>query len=198
MGPILLCQHCGNKGVHTIIESVTEIETIELEPGNSFEEEFEIVFAFCENCHRHSLFSFFNGNSEESWSLFPREKQIDQTVPKIIRDAYSEALKIKQISSIAFVIMIRRALDLLCKHEKAKGNNLHEKIKDLGKRNIIPEVLSDMADTIRLLGNENAHDDNEILSSQELDLLDDFYSTIIEYVYIGPKKIELLKKKIEK
>ncbi len=29
----LLCQHCGNQGIHSVIETVTEIETIELEPG---------------------------------------------------------------------------------------------------------------------------------------------------------------------
>lgn len=194
----LLCQHCGNQGIHTVVATVTETETIELEPGNSFEEDFEIVFCRCENCDQHSLFSFLNGNSDESWSLYPREKQIDDSVPKGIRDAYSEALKIKKISSIAFVIMIRRALELLCKHEGAKGNDLSKKIQDLGRKEIIPKVLSEMADTIRLIGNDNAHDDKKTLDFHELELLDNFYSTIIEYVYIGPKKIELLKKKLEK
>lgn len=194
----LLCQHCGNQGIHSVIANVTESEAIELEPGISFDEDFEIIFCRCENCYKHSLFSFLGGNSEEAWSLYPTEKQIDDSVPKPIRDAYSEALKIKKISSIAFVIMIRRALDLLCKCEGAKGNNLREKIQDLGLKEIIPKVLSEMAHTIRLIGNDNAHDDNKTLGNYELELLDNFYSTIIEYVYIGPKKIELLKKKIEK
>ena len=198
MGVKLLCQHCGNSGLHTVLESVIEVETIEFEHGNSFEENFEITFCRCENCNRHSLFSFLNGNSDEAWSLFPREKQIDQSVPKSIRNAYSEALKIKKISSIAFVIMIRRALDLLCKQEGATGNNLYEKIIDLGKKELIPKVLSDMADTIRLIGNDRAHDDNEILKENDLDVLDDFYSSIIEYVYIGPRKVELLRQKLEK
>lgn len=194
----LLCQHCGNQGIHSVVASVTETETIELEPGNLFEEDFEIVFCRCENCHQHSLFSFLNGDIDDSWSLYPIEKQIDNSVPKVIRDAYSEALKIKKISSVAFVIMIRRALELLCKHEKAEGNNLSKRIQDLGRKKIIPKVLSEMADTIRLLGNDNAHDNNNALDQHELELLDNFYSTIIEYVYIGPKKIELLKNKLSK
>lgn len=194
----LLCQHCGNQGIHSVIATVTETETIELEPGVSFEQDFEIVFCKCENCYQYSLFSILDGNSDEAWSLYPKEKQIDDSVPKQIRDAYSEALKIKKISSIAFVIMIRRALDLLCKYEGAKGNNLSEKIQYLGRKEIIPKVLGEMADTIRLIGNDNAHDDNKVLDYNEIELLDNFYTTIIEYVYIGPKKIELLKKKTEK
>ena len=194
----LLCQHCGNTGIHTIITSVTEIETIELEPGHSIDEDFELVFCRCENCNRHSLFSFLNGISEESWSLFPKEKSVDYHVPKGVRNAYTEALKIKKISSIAFVIMIRRALELLCKHEGATGNNLYEMIKDLGDKDIIPKVLGDMADMIRLVGNEGAHDENEKFDENDLELLDNFYSTIIEYVYIAPKKLEQLKNKLKK
>ncbi len=193
----LFCQHCGNSGLHTVIVSATETETIEFESGIFFEEEFEIVFCKCENCNRHSLFSFLDGNSEESWSLFPKEKSIDQSVPILIRNAYSEALKIKKISSVAFVIMIRRALDLLCKQEDANGNNLYEKIQDLSQKGIIPRILSEMADTIRLLGNDSAHDNSEILDNNDLDVLDNFYSSIIEYVYIAPKKVELLKDKLK-
>lgn len=193
----LLCQHCGNKGIHTVLEVAKEIESLELEPGVSFDYDFDIVFCRCENCLRHSLFSFLEGNMEESFSLYPREKSIDQIVPISIREAYSEALRVKKISYIAFPILIRRALDLLCKHEKAKGRNLEEKIKYLGEKGIIPKVLSEMADALRLLGNDCAHD-NKSLDVHDIEILDSFYSSIIEYVYIAPNKIEQLKEKLKR
>ena len=190
MGPTLHCEHCGNRGIHTVIDGVTETELVEFEPGNSFEEEFEIVFTRCENCLKHSLYVFLNGNSDESISLYPKEKQIDSAVPKAIRDAYMEALKIKRHSSIAFVVMVRRSLESLCKQKKAKGENLYKKIEDLGQKGIIPKALCEMANLIRLLGNEGAHADNKVFTIEEIEVLDYFYSTIIEYVYVGPNKIE--------
>lgn len=57
--------------------------------------------------------------------------------------------------------------------------------------------MSDTAKLTRILGNETVHDDNEVLSDQELEILDYFYSSIIEYVNIRSKKIELLKEKLK-
>lgn len=197
MSPSLYCQHCGNRGIHAIIISVIEKEKVEVEPGNFYDIDYEIVFARCENCKRHSLFSFFEANSDESYSLYPKEKQIEDTIPPAIRKAYEESLRIKQISPIAFTIMIRRTLDLICKLEGAKGFTLYDKIKYLGEKNIIPERLSDMAETIRLLGNKYTHEDIEDSPNNEIDVLEYFLDTIIEYLYVIPKKLDILKKKIE-
>lgn len=198
MGPRLYCMHCGNQGIHSIINSVIENEKIEIEPENYNDIDFEIVFVRCENCKRHSLFSFLNGDSDESYSLYPKEKQIEDTIPSAIKKAYEESLRIKQISPIAFTIMIRRTLDFICKLEGAKGFALSDKIKYLGEENIIPKQLSDMAETIRLLGNKYTHEDIEETSNSEVDVIEYFLKTIIDYLYVIPNKMDVLKKKIEK
>ncbi|TXH26040.1 MAG: DUF4145 domain-containing protein [Cyclobacteriaceae bacterium] len=184
--------------MHTIVGSVMETETVELEPGNVFQQDFEILFCKCRNCEHHSLFSMLDGDPDVSWSLYPKEIYIDESVPKGIKDAYLEALKIKKTSKVAFVVMIRRALELLCKHESAVGRSLYEKINDLGAKDVIPKKLSQMADAIRLLGNDGAHENSGLLEEDDIEILDKFYSTIIEYVYIAPKKLDALKKKVSK
>lgn len=197
MNSILLCQHCGNKTSHTIIEKGLEKEKAEFEDGVVFDIDHYLWFTKCDNCNRYSLFYCLDDNPDESSCLWPNERQIDQAVPEKINIAYKEAIKVKKISKIAFIILIRRSLEILCKHEKANGKDLYNKIIKLGELGIIPQKLTDMADLIRLLGNEGAHKTEITISDYEIDLLDEFFLVIIEYVYIAPEKIRKLKNKIK-
>ncbi len=198
MNPILLCQHCGNKTSHTIIEKGLEKEYAEFEDGVTYDIDIDLWFTKCDNCHKHSLFFCLNDNSDESSCLWPNERRIDQAVPKKINIAYKEAIKVKKISKIAFIILIRRSLEILCKHEKVNGKDLKSKIKKLGEFEIIPQKLTDMADLIRLLGNDGVHKTDITISDNEINLLDDFFLAIIEYIYIAPEKIKKIKNRIEK
>lgn len=194
MNPLLLCQHCGNKTSHTILEKGYEKDEVEFEDGVKFEIDSYLWFTKCDNCGRYSLFNCMDDNPDESSSLWPNERNIDESVPTEIKIAYHEANKVKQISKIAFIIMIRRCLDILCKHEKAKGRDLYLKIVNLGSRGIIPNKLTDMADLIRLIGNNGSHENEIKINEIEINLLDEFFLAIIEYVYIAPQKISKLKK----
>lgn len=198
MNPILLCQHCGNRTSHTIIEKGEEIEEVEFEEGMKFDYVHYLWFTRCDNCSKHSLFYCMDDDPQESNCLWPNEKRISQAVPKDIRLAYEEALKVKKISKTAFVILIRRALEVLCKEEKVYGDNLAGKIKKLGDSGFIPQKLIDVADLIRLVGNDGAHSAESETTDYEINLIDEFYLAIIEYLYVAPEKVKSLKEKLLK
>ena len=198
MDPILLCQHCGNKTSHTLLEKGCEKELIELEDIGEIEIEHFIWFVQCDNCSRHSLFSSLDDNEIDTTSLWPKEKRIDEIVPLVVKNAFEEATKVKKISKISFVILIRRALEILCKYESASGKDLYKKIQSLETKGIIPQTLSEMANLIRLLGNEGAHTSSLEIGDIEIDLLDEFFQALVEYVYIAPNKVNRLKNKIKK
>lgn len=58
---------------------------------------------------------------------------------------------------IAGAIMVRKTLEELCREREAKGNNLKERIKDLGTKIVVPKELLEGLDDLRLLGNDAAH-----------------------------------------
>jgi len=198
MKRILLCQHCGNKTSHTILDEVIEKEDITTELGDEFSVDNYFLFTICDSCEKHSLFYCFEGDYNESSCLWPNERHLSDAVPKEITDAYFEAIKIKKLSKMGFLMLIRRSLEILCKYEKITGKDLFKKIENLGSKNIIPQNLVEMANLIRLLGNDSAHDNNIDISNPEIELLDEFFISIIEYVYIAPSKINNLKKKLMK
>jgi hypothetical protein len=194
---MLLCQHCGHRTSQIIIAQGEESDTVELDEGQIYDLDFSIWFTCCNNCRRHSLFSALDNEPLEAVSLFPAERMVSDKVPKEISNAYKEAIKVKKISKYAFVILVRRALEIICKHEKTEGKNLPEKIKDLGQKNIISPKLADMADLIRLIGNSSAHASDIKIDDYDIDILEDFFVAIIDYVYSVHEKIELLKGKIK-
>jgi len=195
MEPLLLCQHCGHKTSHTIIAHEMETEKAEIEENYFVDLDYGIWFTKCNNCEHLSLFSCLYDDPENAFSLFPAEKIVSDKIPKNIAMAYREALKVKKISKYAFIILIRRALELTCKVEKAKGKNLSQQVKDLGGKGILPIKLTDMAEMIRLIGNMGAHSDVSI-NDHEMNLFEDFFLAIIDYLYLTHVKIEQLRKKI--
>ena len=114
MEDLLLCQHCGNKTSHIIIAQGKEIEKAEIEKDYFIDLEFGIWFTQCKNCSKFSLYSCLDNNPDEAFSLFPKEPIISEHIPTDIAVAYKEALKVKRISKYAFIILIRRALELTC------------------------------------------------------------------------------------
>ena len=189
---------CGNRTSHSLLGEGDECEVVRLHEDNEYEFNFSIWFVKCNNCNKHSLFSLLEGDPEESTSLWPKKSQVDHAVPDEIRVAYEEANKVRRISKIAYVILIRRALEVLCKYERATGRDLYKRIQNLGVKGTIPTKLTDMADLKRLLGNEGAHDSELKIDDHEIDLLGEFLQAIIEYVYIAPEKVKKLKEKLKK
>lgn len=203
MSLIILCGHCGNKTPHNLLSETNANERIEYKEQTFVDVQSQYSITKCGTCNQVSIFSRWDIDHEDTKDLnlavrvYPPNKYLSSGVPEKISDGYKEAYKLLKISPKAYVILIRRALELMCKDKDAQGRDLNDKIKDLAQRGIIPSLFLDMGHLIRQIGNTGAHGDNLNLDKFDLDLINDFFLALIEFVYIAPLKIERVRKRLK-
>lgn len=143
------------------------------------------------------LFEEFSDNNK---ILYPQDKTIEHNwmLPHRVSLAYSAALRVKKADPGAFAIMVGRALEEICHHEKAKGKVLADKIKSLADSGRLPQVLADMIAQLRLLRNLAAHanEDDYMVKEEDVPIIREFIDAILEYLYIAPTKITHLQDRI--
>jgi len=203
--PVLLCPHCGNTAPQQV-EYAHEFEYTEV-IGPEEEDEVSIpayyFLVVCATCSKVSLYSNWDV-ADDPFDLrlatlfYPTTKKFSSVIPKRISKAYQEASRISRVAPNAFACMVRRALEFMCEDKKAVGRTLHDKLQDLSSKNIIPPVLAEMADIVKKLGNIGAHADETNVHREDVEVIDDFFNAVIEYVYVAPEKINKIKKKLTK
>jgi hypothetical protein len=110
-----------------------------------------------------------------------------ENLPGPILKTFEEATACHATGSyMAAAMMVRKTCELLCADRKAVGANLKERIRDLGKKIILPVDLLDAIDHLRLLGNDAAHleattyDD---IGKDEVDIAFDLTKEILKATY---------------
>ncbi len=78
----------------------------------------------------------------------------------------------------------------------AEGRDLFAQLKYLGEKGTFPGYYAEMTDLMRRIGNIGAHAEEIELDYGDAELLDDFFRSVVEYVYIAPSKIERLRERI--
>ena len=63
-------------------------------------------------------------------------------------------------------------------------------------RGTFPGYFAEITDLMRQIGNLGAHAGDEDVNFWDAELLDDFFRSVVEYVYIAPSEIERLKQRI--
>jgi hypothetical protein len=204
--PIRLCYHCNNVTPHELIVDgkVSKLfDEIELDDGKTQEviEPFYYALLKCGTCGDYSLLGDFEQLLPKYMSsypvLYPTSDTLDPSVPKKISLVYTEASRIRHKAPNAFAGQIRRALEFLCKDQNATGRNLYGQIKSLVDMGIIPPTLAEMTTLIRMLGNIGVHAAEDEVSIWDAQLIDEFFRSIIEYVYVAPSKITRLKLRLD-
>lgn len=186
------CERCGKSTPHTEKGSATENDTISWGPeDDQLEEDIQWtnLLLQCDICEHVSLYYFSPDVHEELTQLFPVVKDLNG-VPLEVVSAYFEAKKVKNISPLAFVGLIRRSLEYVCVEQRAVGKDLYEKLKDLSDKGVIPPTLSKMSHTIRHFGNIGIHANDTKIDISEVRITDDFFIAVLEYVYIAPQKLK--------
>jgi len=201
---IVICPHCGNKTPHVIKAQTSSPEEV-YDTHGEFVGEIENYYYLteCKTCKSICLFTDWEasdnpGNLTEATLLYPSKRKLGEAIPHEINKSYEEAKKVENISPNAFAVLIRRSLELLCRDQKAKGNNLKEQIADLSSRGVIPNTLVEMADTLRFMGNIGAHEIEFDFDKSEIHAIDDFLVAMLEFVYVAPNKIKNLRDSISK
>lgn len=197
---VVMCYHCHQKTQHTIIFDTKGVsEVLDFEPGNERLVETYFFLTKCNNCSEISLYTDWEesndfGNLQEAILLYPNQKKYKESVPDVIVENYMEAKKVFKASPVAFVVLIRRCLEYICKDQRAVGRTLVEQLNDLVNKEVIPRTLSKMSNVLRFFGNIGAHATEMKLDYGDASIVDDFFTAIIEYVYVAPNKLQRVEK----
>ena len=61
------------------------------------------------------------------------------------------------------------------------------------KQGLLPEVFAEMTHITRMLGNLGAHDAEKDVLSADVQIVDEFFRAIIEYLYVARAKVARVK-----
>jgi Domain of unknown function (DUF4145) len=192
------CPHCGNDSLLECVLAEPWVETTLMNYGGKTEEGpfvWMMSLVRCHTCKGILLYkSNYQGYSEAKFSMadlvWPHSGDLGWPVPENICRIYSKALLIKLRSPDAFAVQIRRALEALCK-DRGYSGSLKPMLEALAKAGEIPDTLAKVADILRLVGNEGAHETGAEVSQFQADEIDTFFRALVEYVYIAPHRIGL-------
>ncbi|GMA62965.1 DUF4145 domain-containing protein [Alicyclobacillus fastidiosus] len=91
---------------------------------------------------------------------------------------------------------LRRTLEMMCKDQGANGKDLYTKLKQLSHQRILPPILSEMGDILKLLGSAAAHGDDAEFDDDVISAIVDFTQIILDYVYNIPVNLKVIQHKI--
>jgi hypothetical protein len=207
---ISFCPHCGNVAPQRLVyEHETHAKDIDAAGNVTVAEPETYYLALCETCNGPLLYYLDIFSAEDEPAYFPgsEDEQDEEPVPfyyaarvwpshgapaglpEEVKAAYLEALRIKAVSPQLFAVQIRRTLEALCNDRAAVKGRLEKRLKDLSVRGEIPPKLAEMSDVLRVLGNAGAHDFEKKLSQRDANVIDRFFRSIIEYVYVAPHSL---------
>lgn len=207
------CFHCGNKTLMNVECEVNQrfgggSVDENLVPNFDMQEDFRWKLLTCPVCHFLTLYQIYTDETMqdiedgelvqlyESQIIYPENRMIFKEVPDEVASAFESALKIKKIDKQICLISLRRTLELICSDKGAKGKSLQSKISNLIKRNIFPKDLENAFSVIREYGNSGAHSNIALTDYQLNELIRILYS-VIDYLYITPKKAVQMKEKLD-
>jgi len=198
---IALCRHCFNTATQRLVYKNDFIGELNAFDGETFYEKGIYYVSKCDTCNELSVYVHLDYfDPIDRWAdallVYPVQRDLSKNVPDKICKTYEEAVKIAKVSPSAFAVLIRRALEYLCDDKKASGKTLNEKIHDLAEKQIIPPVLAEVTDHLRILGNIGAHASEVEVNKSDVYLMKEFFDAVIEYVYIAPEKVIRLKDQI--
>lgn len=182
--------------MQTVLTTQEYEEKLYTVPSGAVSEEPSIYTVVrCETCKELLVYSEMYAFAEQSETYFgnlafPAQFALSKGVPEKVKRTYHEAVKVKNISHMAFVVLARRTLEEICHEKKAKGKNLAEKLSNLAAEGEIPKTLAEASTLIRLVGNAGAHASENEITIFHVWAIDDFIKAIIEYLYVAPQKIE--------
>lgn len=188
------CPHCGNTTPQSL-EGTCARPPYKPEGAHYF------FLAQCQTCHKGLTYrsmdetSFDCATADELFDasncelVWPSVNILHPCVPASISKIYTEASAIKTRAPNAFAGQIRRSLEAVCADRGTTRRTLAQNLDELVQRGEIPQTLSDMTDILRQMGNVGSHAGDEEIAPEYVDVLDDFFRVVIEYVYVAPHKV---------
>ncbi len=196
------CKHCNNVAPMEVVATYSEVKTHEDErTSHRWEAGGVYDLLLCPSCEKILLQYYFwheDMDPEEVTVkiLYPINTELPVGLPNEIQKAYEAALAVRNISPNAYAVLVGRVLELVCKDRKATGKDLYKRLNDLADKNEIPKNLVTVAHGLRDMRNIGAHSDLGELTVEEVPLLDDLCTAILEYVYSAPHLAKQAEKRL--
>lgn len=193
LSKVISCGHCGNISNMRIVGNVDDfVEEIHPDYGSMGEYGTVYLVLKCHACEKINIVSygwndFIESDDEITYViLYPQNNNFPRGLPDRIHSTYAAAEKIRTIDVNAYVILLRRLLELVCIDRKAKGETLAIMLEDLATKKEIPENLVKVAKGLKDFGNIGAHAGIGELSEKEIPIVKALTLAILEYIYSAP------------
>jgi hypothetical protein len=180
------------------------VDAIILKDYSGYEEDgppYKYSFLKCPKCNSPFLVlqEDLGGGWDDPYRVYPTQDIINPFYPEPIKKAYSEAQAcFKTKAYTAAAIMCRKTLEGICVEHKIKERNLANSLKKMKDQGIIESRLFEWADTLRISGNEAAHNLDVTVASDDARDIMEFTNALLEYVFSFKDKYEQYKKRQEK
>ena len=203
---IINCYHCGNQGLHIIQHRhktnfggpiFDEIgNAVDFEP----DEVYEWILLSCPVCSRVTLLEDYMDNPEYTSRtyLYPANALPVKSIPDNIKRSFESAQKSKNIDIELCAMALRKTLELICIEKGAIKGSLEDKIKVLVSQGVFTQVISDVCDIIRKVGNQGAHSDGLGIPTYMVDELFEHMKLILSYFYALPVSVKALNSRMDK
>ena len=129
--------------------------------------------------------------------IFPRNKNIPLGLPEKILNWYKAAQKVKTIDVNAYVLLLRRLLELVCIDRNAKHGTLANMLKELWGKWEIPEKLVKVAIWLKNFGNIGAHAWIWDIKEEEIPTITALSDALLEYIYTAPYIATIAEERLE-
>ncbi len=184
----LRCPACRQIGT---FESVNSYDLRLMHPvGGGASEQRLLGQRRCPNaqCKAHVFLAMKGGSGEIVVSYPPERIDFDATnIPQPVLAALEEAITCHASSCfIAAAIMVRKALEELCRDRGATGANLKDRVRSLSTRVLLTQELMDGLDDLRLLGNDAAHIEAQVfdqVGKEEVEVGIEVTKEVLKAVY---------------
>lgn len=171
-----------------------ECYSMNLNDPNIYEHKGHMFVSECLSCGRLILADDYGGQLppdlfDKAKVLYPDTLLLNESIPHEVRVTYGIAKRIQSLNSEAFSMSVRKCIEIICKLHGIEKGPLAGKIKKLCEQESLPSLIAETADKIRLIGNQAAHDIEDIhpINAQQID---DFFKIFVEYIYMLPNKLK--------
>jgi hypothetical protein len=209
---ILECGYCGNRTPHSKVWQYEHAQFFDQIGDQELIEPYTWVMYACGTCGGLNIYGSFYGTyggyrdtaftrtrlHPRASLLLPADHMIspaDPIPPRIVK-LYEEVWPLKHRAPAAFIGQIRRLLEFVCKDQGASGRSLFGKLSHLASQGVLPGYFANLTDLLRVVGNMGAHATENDLSVWDAELIDDFFRSVIDYVYVAPAKIQRMQQRL--
>jgi Domain of unknown function (DUF4145) len=193
MSPLVFrCGHCGSVVEHTVLFTHDFACRYVDAEGYAMSEPATYSGFGCTACSDISIYihsALHNPTSTLGSPVFPERSEEFESLPRSVAEAYREAMKLKRISRPAFVLLGRRAVEIIAKDQGATAKSLDASLAQLVAAGRLPPLLAKASTMIRVFGNAAAHMDDAALNEHHVDMVDEFLRLIIQYLYVAPSSL---------